>query len=59
MVQAINSDYILKHRYPVDLCNGEVWCSLWGTDWTFKDELRFQTVNDELNKKHTWVMDRQ
>jgi hypothetical protein len=23
-----NSDYFLEQRYPVDLCNGELWCSL-------------------------------
>jgi hypothetical protein len=34
-----NHDYLLKQRYPADLCNGEVWCSLWGTDWIFKYRL--------------------
>jgi hypothetical protein len=34
--KGLNGDYILKQRQPVDLCNGEVWCSLWGTDWILK-----------------------
>jgi hypothetical protein len=28
MILSVNSDYFLKQRQPVDLCNGEVWCSL-------------------------------
>jgi hypothetical protein len=32
----MNSDYLLKWRQPVDLCNGEVWCLLCGTDWILK-----------------------
>jgi hypothetical protein len=43
------NDYFLKQRWPVDRCNGEVWCSLWGTDWILKyylDEIRLQKVND-------------
>jgi hypothetical protein len=28
LILGIISDYFLKHRYPVDLRNGEVWCSL-------------------------------
>jgi hypothetical protein len=27
MILAMNRDYFLKHRKPVDLCNGEVLCS--------------------------------
>jgi hypothetical protein len=23
-----NHDHLLQQRYPPDLCNGEVWCSL-------------------------------
>jgi hypothetical protein len=45
VILSVNKDYLLKRRYPVDLCNGEVWYSLWGTDWIFKycvDELRLQ-----------------
>jgi hypothetical protein len=33
VILTVNSDQFLKQHYPVDLCNGEVWCSLWGTDW--------------------------
>jgi hypothetical protein len=36
MILRINSDHFLKQHQPVDLCNGEVWCSLWGTDWILK-----------------------
>jgi uncharacterized protein with PQ loop repeat len=32
MILTVNSGYFLKHRYPVDLCNGEVLCFLCGTD---------------------------
>jgi hypothetical protein len=32
MILTVNSDYLLKQRQPVDLCNGEVWCFLCGTD---------------------------
>jgi hypothetical protein len=28
IILSVISDYLLKQRYPVDLCNGEVWCSL-------------------------------
>jgi hypothetical protein len=28
MILSIISDYLIKQRYSVDLCNGEVWCSL-------------------------------
>jgi hypothetical protein len=48
MILILNSYYFLKQHQPVDLCNGEVLCSLWGTDWILKyclDELRFQRVN--------------
>jgi hypothetical protein len=29
-ILTVNSDYFLKQRYPVDLCNGEVRCFLCG-----------------------------
>jgi hypothetical protein len=32
MILSVNSDYFLKQRFPVDLCNGEVLCFLCGTD---------------------------
>jgi hypothetical protein len=50
MILRVNSEYFLKQRQPVDLCNGEVWCFLCGTDWILKyylDELRLQRVNLE------------
>jgi hypothetical protein len=28
MILSVITDYLLKQRYPDDLCNGEVWCSL-------------------------------
>jgi hypothetical protein len=28
MILSVITDYLYKQRYPVDLCNGEVWCSL-------------------------------
>jgi hypothetical protein len=31
-ILTVNSDYFLKQRQPTDLCNGEVWCFLCGTD---------------------------
>jgi hypothetical protein len=42
LVLGVNNDHYLK---PVDLCNGEVWYSLWGTDCILKyylDELSFR-----------------
>jgi hypothetical protein len=51
MMQTINSDYFLKQRQPVDLCNGEVRCFLCGTDGIlnyYSDELRLQRVNDAV-----------
>jgi hypothetical protein len=39
---------ISLNSLPVDLCNSEVWCSLWGTDWILKyylDKPRLQRVN--------------
>jgi hypothetical protein len=61
MILSLNGDYILEQHQPVDLCNGEVWCSLWGTDnflKYYKDELRLYRVSQltityficELNK---------
>jgi hypothetical protein len=40
MILAVNSDYFLKQRQQVDLCNGEVLYFLCGTD-----ELRLQKAN--------------
>jgi hypothetical protein len=48
MFLTVNSDYVLKQRYPVDLCNGEELCFLCGTDWIRiyrADEIRFQRVS--------------
>jgi hypothetical protein len=36
MILAANSDCFPKHRWQADLCNGEVLCSLCGTDWILK-----------------------
>jgi hypothetical protein len=33
IILIINRDYLLKQRYPADLCNGEELRSLWGADW--------------------------
>jgi hypothetical protein len=53
MILTVNSDYFLKQRQLVDLCNGEVLCFLCGTDWILKyylDDLslslRLQRVNN-------------
>jgi hypothetical protein len=35
-ILTVNSDYFLKQRYRIDLCNGEVRCLLRGTDWILK-----------------------
>jgi D-alanyl-lipoteichoic acid acyltransferase DltB (MBOAT superfamily) len=32
MILNANRDYFFKQHQPVDLCNGEVWCFLCGTD---------------------------
>jgi hypothetical protein len=43
MILDANNDYFLKQHRPVDLCNGEVLCFLYGTDWILKyylDQLR-------------------
>jgi hypothetical protein len=48
LIFTVNSDYFLKQHYPTDLCNSEVLCSLWGTEWILKyywAELRIQRVN--------------
>jgi hypothetical protein len=45
MILTVDSDYFLKQLQLLDLCNSEVWCSIWGTDWIIKyylDELRLQ-----------------
>jgi hypothetical protein len=52
MILTVNSDYFLKQRWPVDLCNGEELCFLCGTDWILKyylDELRLQKVKQTLH----------
>jgi hypothetical protein len=36
MILSVISDYFLKQRQPVDLCNGEVFCFPWGTDLIIK-----------------------
>jgi hypothetical protein len=44
---SVNSDYFLKQRELVDICNGEVCCFLCGTDRILKchsDDLRLQRV---------------
>jgi hypothetical protein len=35
MILKIN-DYFLKQHQPTDLCNGEVLCFLWDTNYIFK-----------------------
>jgi hypothetical protein len=35
-ILTVNSNYFLKQRYPVDLCNGEELCFLCGTNWILK-----------------------
>jgi hypothetical protein len=46
-ILSVNSDYFLKQRLPLYLCNGKELCFLCGTDRIFKyslDELRPQRV---------------
>jgi hypothetical protein len=46
MILIANSDYFLKQRQQVELCNGEVWYFLCGTGWIIKyylDEFRAST----------------
>jgi hypothetical protein len=43
MILSVNTDYFLEQRWNIDVCNGEVLCFLWGTEWILKcylDELR-------------------
>lgn len=38
---------------PVELCNGELLCSLWGTKWSLKyylDEILLHRVNDNISR---------
>jgi hypothetical protein len=54
MILNVNSDYFLKQRQPVDLCNGEVWCFLCSTVWILKCylyELRLQCVKYKTDGK--------
>jgi hypothetical protein len=44
-----NRDYFFKQHYQADICDAEVMCFLWGTDWIIKyylGELRLQRVNN-------------
>jgi hypothetical protein len=62
MILSVISYYFLKQRYPVDLCNGEVSCSLWGTDWILKyclDALRLQRVKILYSVLETHFLRRQ
>jgi hypothetical protein len=48
MILILSDDNLLERHQQVDVCNGAVWCCLWGTDWFlkyYKDELRLQRVN--------------
>jgi hypothetical protein len=56
MILIVISDYFLKQRKPVDLCNGEELCFLCGTDWILRyylDELRLQRINRGYKLKIT------
>jgi hypothetical protein len=53
MIVTVNSDYLLEQ---IDVCNGDVLCSLWGTYWIlnyYLDELRFQTAI-AINYEKLW-----
>jgi hypothetical protein len=44
----LNTDYLFKQHLLLDICNGEVFCSLWSTDWILKyylDEHQLQRVD--------------
>jgi hypothetical protein len=36
MILSVNTDYFLKQRLQVDICNGEELCFLCGRDWILK-----------------------
>jgi hypothetical protein len=51
MVFTVNSYNVLKQHYPVDRCNGEMWCSLWDTYWILKyylDKLRLNPFHHNV-----------
>jgi hypothetical protein len=55
-------DYFPEQHQPVDLCNGEVLCLLWGADCisTYAlDELQLQTFSIDFHCHHSrgWLMD--
>jgi hypothetical protein len=59
MILTLNSDYFLKQHQPVDLCNGEVLRSFWGTDWILKcylDELRASEGKGTILTTCSWRM---
>jgi NADH:ubiquinone oxidoreductase subunit E len=50
MILSLNSEYYLNQRQLIEVCNGEMWCFLCGTDRIRKylDELRLQRVNTSM-----------
>jgi hypothetical protein len=46
-LKGLISDYFLKQQYPVDLCCGEVWCSLWILNYRLYEHW-IQRVNNDL-----------
>jgi hypothetical protein len=40
MIFSAKRDYFLKQHKKIYLCNGEVWCFIFGTDWIIKYHLR-------------------
>jgi len=53
MVPTVNSDYFLKQLYPVELCKGEVWCSV--CKMLTSDTLQILTHSDLCNQTKTEV----
>jgi hypothetical protein len=55
MIISVNTDYFLEHSSDIDVCNCEVWCFLWGTEWILKcylDELRPSNSKLLLHASH-------
>jgi hypothetical protein len=67
MILSVERDYLLKHHQVIYLCNGEVLCLLWDTDWILKyyfNEIRLQKVKPNVSemcwrtKSHcSWIVD--
>jgi hypothetical protein len=50
MILSVISADLLKQRYPVDICNDELWCYIWGMDWilTYRLDQWFSSAATEM-----------